>query len=92
VTVDDAVALVWRPLGQGLLTGRYRKGQQADTHRFGYMPQHSSDERMLDVVEALIPLAEKAGLPMTHHRAMTVLALSSALKSFPYKTAAVAAS
>src|ERR1700737_1816697 len=58
--------LVWSPLGQGLLTGRFRKGQQIDTHRSGGMPQHFSDERKLDVVEQLIPLAEKAGLPMTH--------------------------
>jgi aryl-alcohol dehydrogenase-like predicted oxidoreductase len=34
-------ALAWSPLGQGLLTRRYRKGQQADTHRSGgSMPQH----------------------------------------------------
>jgi aryl-alcohol dehydrogenase-like predicted oxidoreductase len=59
-------ALVWSPLGQGLLTGRFRKGQQADTHRSGGMPQHFADERKLDVVEQLVPLAEKAGLPMTH--------------------------
>ncbi|MFE2185402.1 aldo/keto reductase [Streptomyces sp. NPDC059455] len=58
--------LVWSPLGQGLLTGRHRKGQQADTHRSGGMPQHFSDGGKLDVVERLIPLAEKAGLPMTH--------------------------
>jgi aryl-alcohol dehydrogenase-like predicted oxidoreductase len=58
--------LVWSPLGQGLLTGRYRKGQQTDTHRSGGRPQHFNDERKLDVVEQLIPLAEKAGLPMTH--------------------------
>ncbi|SIM70524.1 aldo/keto reductase [Micromonospora cremea] len=58
--------LVWSPLGQGLLTGRYRKGQQFDSHRSGYTPQHFSDERKLDVVEQLIPLAEQAGLPMTH--------------------------
>jgi hypothetical protein len=59
--------LVWSPLGQGLLTGRYRTGQQADTHRSGgSMPQQFSDERKLDVVEQLIPLAEEAGLPMTH--------------------------
>jgi len=30
------------------------------------MPQHFSDERKLDVVEQLIPLAERADLPMTH--------------------------
>jgi aryl-alcohol dehydrogenase-like predicted oxidoreductase len=58
--------LVWSPLGQGLLTGRHRKGQQTGTHRSGGMPQHFSDDRKLDVVEQLIPLAEKAGLPMTH--------------------------
>jgi aryl-alcohol dehydrogenase-like predicted oxidoreductase len=58
--------LVWSPLGQGLLTGRHRKDQQTQTHRSGFRPQHFSDERKLAVVEALIPLAEKAGLPMTH--------------------------
>ena len=58
--------LVWSPLAQGLLTGRHRNGKQTDTHRSGGRPQHFSDERKLDVVEQLIPLAEKAGLPMTH--------------------------
>jgi aryl-alcohol dehydrogenase-like predicted oxidoreductase len=58
--------MVWSPLGQGLLTGRYRKGQQTDTHRSGHTPQHFSDERKLDVVEQLIPLAEEAGLRLTH--------------------------
>jgi aryl-alcohol dehydrogenase-like predicted oxidoreductase len=59
--------LVWSPLGQGLLTGRYRKGSQVGTHRSQlHGQQHFADERKLDVVEQLIPLAEKAGLPMTH--------------------------
>ncbi|MET7375678.1 aldo/keto reductase [Micromonospora arida] len=58
--------LVWSPLGQGLLTGRYRRGQQSDGHRSGFMPQHFGDERKLDVVEQLVPLAEQAGLSMTH--------------------------
>jgi aryl-alcohol dehydrogenase-like predicted oxidoreductase len=58
--------LVWSPLGQGLLTGRFRKGEPIDTHRSGGMPQHFGDERKLDVVEQLVPLAEKAGLRMTH--------------------------
>jgi aryl-alcohol dehydrogenase-like predicted oxidoreductase len=30
------------------------------------MPQHFSDQRKLDVVEQLVPLAEQAGLSMTH--------------------------
>jgi aryl-alcohol dehydrogenase-like predicted oxidoreductase len=58
--------LVWSPLGQGLLTGRHRRGQPSDTHRSAGRPQHFSDELKLDVVEQLVPLAEKAGLPMTH--------------------------
>jgi aryl-alcohol dehydrogenase-like predicted oxidoreductase len=58
--------LVWSPLGKGLLTGRHRSGQQADTHRSGLSPEHFGDERKLDVVEELIPLAQKAGVPMTH--------------------------
>jgi len=57
--------LVWGPLGQGLLTGRVRKNQHNDLRRAGLM-RHLGDERRLDVVERLIPLAEEAGLPMTH--------------------------
>ncbi len=58
-------ALVWGPLGQGLLTGRVRKNQHNDLRRAG-MVHHLTDERRLDVVEQLVPLAGEAGLPMTH--------------------------
>jgi aryl-alcohol dehydrogenase-like predicted oxidoreductase len=57
--------LVWGPLGQGLLTGRVRKNQGNDLRRAGLV-QHLHDERRLDAVEKLIPLAAEAGLPMTH--------------------------
>jgi aryl-alcohol dehydrogenase-like predicted oxidoreductase len=57
--------LVWSPLAQGLLTGRVRKGQQTDLRRTA-MFSHMRDERRLDTVERIVPLAEKAGLPMTH--------------------------
>ena len=57
--------LVWGPLGQGMLTGRVRKGRQTDLRR-AHIFRHLNDERRIDVVERLIPLAEKAGLPMTH--------------------------
>ena len=57
--------LVWGPLGQGMLTGRVRKGQQTDLRRARLL-KALSDERRLDAVEQLIPLAEEAGLPMTH--------------------------
>jgi aryl-alcohol dehydrogenase-like predicted oxidoreductase len=58
-------AVVWGPLGQGLLTGRVRKNQHNDLRRVGVI-HHLTDERRLDVVERLVPLAAEAGLPMTH--------------------------
>jgi aryl-alcohol dehydrogenase-like predicted oxidoreductase len=57
--------LVWGPLGQGMLTGRVRKGQQNDLSRARYF-KHLNDERRIDVVEQLVPLADEAGLPLTH--------------------------
>ena len=57
--------LVWSPLAKGMLTGRIRKGAQTDLRRAALFPNFS-DEHRLDVVEQLIPLADKAGLPITH--------------------------
>jgi aryl-alcohol dehydrogenase-like predicted oxidoreductase len=57
--------LVWGPLGQGMLTGRVRKGQPTDVRRSTFL-KAMGDERRLDAVERLVPLAEEAGLPMTH--------------------------
>jgi aryl-alcohol dehydrogenase-like predicted oxidoreductase len=48
--------VVWSPLAQGLLTGRVRKGQQTDLRRTA-MFSHMRDERRLDAVEKIIPLA-----------------------------------
>jgi aryl-alcohol dehydrogenase-like predicted oxidoreductase len=60
-------ALVWSPLAKGLLTGRYRKGQALpDSLRVKNFPQQMADERNLDAVERLIPIAEAAGLSLTH--------------------------
>src|ERR1700728_559248 len=58
--------LVWSPLAGGPLTGSYCKGQQADSHRSRFGFKHLTDERRLYVVEQIVPLAEKAGLPVTH--------------------------
>lgn len=59
--------MAWSPLAMGALTGRYRRGQeQPDSGRVRYFPKQMSDERRLDAVEQLIPLAEQAGLPLTH--------------------------
>jgi aryl-alcohol dehydrogenase-like predicted oxidoreductase len=57
--------LVWGPLGQGMLTGRVRRGQDNDVTRAKFFTAFS-DERRLDAVERLIPLAEEAGLSMPH--------------------------
>jgi aryl-alcohol dehydrogenase (NADP+) len=57
-------ALVWGPLGQGLLTGRVRRDHN-DLSRAGLF-RHLTDAHRLDVVEQLVPLADEAGIPMTH--------------------------
>jgi aryl-alcohol dehydrogenase-like predicted oxidoreductase len=57
--------LVWSPLAKGMLTGRIRKGQETDLRRAGIFTSFS-DEARLDAVERIVPLAEEAGLPMTH--------------------------
>jgi aryl-alcohol dehydrogenase-like predicted oxidoreductase len=57
--------LVWGPLGQGMLTGRARRGQQTDLRRAPLMAA-MSNERRLDAVEALISLAEDVRLPLAH--------------------------
>ena len=68
-------ALVWSPLAMGMLTGRYRKGQpQPDSLRTRRFPKQMSDERRLDAVERLIPLAQEAGLSLTHMAMAFVIA------------------
>jgi aryl-alcohol dehydrogenase-like predicted oxidoreductase len=59
--------MVWSPLAMGQLTGRYRRGRQPPGGvRTQYFPEQMSDERRLDAVERLIPVADEAGLPLTH--------------------------
>lgn len=60
--------LTWSPLSWGLLTGRYRKDQHNEVTpgRMAWGPRHMTDPRSFDAVEELVPLAESAGLSMTH--------------------------
>lgn len=60
--------LVWSPLAMGLLAGRLRKGgtETASAGRLHWARRHLTDERKLDAVEALVPLAEQAGLSLPH--------------------------
>ena len=57
--------LVWSPLAMGLLTGRVRKGQETDLRRTDFF-KHMTDERRIDTVEQIIPVAERAGIKLTH--------------------------
>jgi aryl-alcohol dehydrogenase (NADP+) len=59
--------MVWSPLAMGALTGRYRKGQpEPDSARARRFPRQMFDERRLDAVEQLVPLAAEAGMPLAH--------------------------
>ncbi|GAA2126989.1 aldo/keto reductase [Actinomadura napierensis] len=66
--------IVFSPLAQGMLTGRLRKGQHSELTRSGPFFEHFRDERRLDAVEQLIPLAEKAGMSLTHMAMAFVIA------------------
>jgi aryl-alcohol dehydrogenase-like predicted oxidoreductase len=57
--------LVWGPLGQGMLTGRVRKGQESDLRRKQYF-KHLRDAQRIDKAEQFVALAREAGLPVTH--------------------------
>ncbi|WP_232716423.1 aldo/keto reductase [Gordonia metallireducens] len=57
--------IAWGPLGQGMLTGRVRRGQTNDLVRSG-MIKALDDENRLDAVEELAALAAESGIPMTH--------------------------
>jgi aryl-alcohol dehydrogenase-like predicted oxidoreductase len=68
-------ALVWSPLAKGMLTGRYRKGQAPpESLRVKVFPKQMSDERNLEAIERLIPMAEQAGLSLTHMAMAFVMA------------------
>lgn len=75
--------LVWSPLASGLLTGRYRAGgERPSPGRMHWVPKHMTDPRNHDAVERLVPVAEQAGLSLTH------LALAFAI-SHPAVTSAI---
>jgi aryl-alcohol dehydrogenase-like predicted oxidoreductase len=67
--------MAWSPLAKGMLTGRYRKGQGTpDTPRAKYFPKAMTNEESLDAVEQLVPLAESAGITLTHMALAFVIA------------------
>lgn len=53
----------WSPLGGGLLTGKYRKGETGRAEGLGAVIHSESDERKTRVVDEVLALAETTGLP-----------------------------
>ena len=61
----------WSPLAGGWLSGKYRKGADATSHRAARMPARydlslPGNQRKLDAVEQLAQLAEEAGISLIH--------------------------
>ncbi len=64
--------IVWSPLAQGILTGKYRAGSpppadsRAADPSMGKMMGRWRDDDVLAAVDRLRPIADGLGLPMTH--------------------------
>jgi aryl-alcohol dehydrogenase-like predicted oxidoreductase len=62
--------IVWSPLGQGILTGKYRPGEQppgdsrAAHERMNYFMDRAGDQTLLRRVQELRPIADELGLSM----------------------------
>jgi aryl-alcohol dehydrogenase-like predicted oxidoreductase len=60
--------IVWSPLGQGILTGKYRPGEpppgdsRAAHERMNYFMDRAGDQTLLERVQELRPVAEELGL------------------------------
>ena len=68
---NDISQIVWSPLAQGLLTGKYRAGQappadsRAAHSEMGSFMAPLMNDALLEAVDRLRPVAEQAGLSMT---------------------------
>jgi aryl-alcohol dehydrogenase-like predicted oxidoreductase len=59
--------LIWSPLAAGLLTGRFRPGgEPLNANSLRWLPRHLTDERKHAAIERLVPIAEQAGMSLTH--------------------------
>jgi 1-deoxyxylulose-5-phosphate synthase len=67
---EEISQIVWSPLGQGVLTGKYRPGEQpppdsrAASEIMNVFIGQLMDDRVLEAVQRLAPVAEGAGLSM----------------------------
>ncbi|MFL5911540.1 MAG: aldo/keto reductase family protein [Gaiellaceae bacterium] len=84
--------IVWSPLGQGVLTGKYRPGEappddsRAASSAMNFAMDRLMNDAVLAAVDRLRPVAEQAGLPMAE------LALAWVLRRSELASAIVGAS
>lgn len=52
----------WSPLGGGLLTGKYRRGETGRAEGLGVLTHAESDDRKVATVDAVIAVADEAGV------------------------------
>jgi aryl-alcohol dehydrogenase-like predicted oxidoreductase len=63
--------IVWSPLAQGALTGKYKPGEappegsRATSDRMGRMMGNWRDDDVLEAVQRLVPIAERLGITMS---------------------------
>lgn len=71
VCADNGISqIVWSPLAQGVLTGKYAPGRppppdsRAASESMGTMMGNWTDDAVLEAVQGLVPVAEAAGVTM----------------------------
>jgi aryl-alcohol dehydrogenase-like predicted oxidoreductase len=84
--------IVWSPLAQGTLTGKYKPGEEpaagtrAASHQMGWAMDRFRDDDVLRAVQSLVPIAEGLGVTMAQ------LALAWVLREENVASAIVGAS
>jgi aryl-alcohol dehydrogenase-like predicted oxidoreductase len=84
--------IVWSPLAQGALTGKYKpgtpppEGSRATSRQMGAMMSDWLEEDVLETVQGLVPVAERLGITMAQ------LALAWVLREDNVASAIVGAS
>lgn len=66
--------VAWSPLGGGLLTGKYRRGETGRAQGLGVVIHGEDDARKTAVVDEVLAIAEEAGVAPSHVAIAWVLA------------------
>jgi aryl-alcohol dehydrogenase-like predicted oxidoreductase len=75
--------IVWSPLAQGVLTGKYKPGEpppedsRAASEEMGGMMDRYRDDRVLEAVQRLVPIADQAGMSMANMALAWVLRMDN---------------